>query len=222
MARVEKAIHCALDQHPDLIVHSGDISDNAYQIPGAFDPVKRVFDHLTVPWHVIPGNHDVGEPDGEMVVRESWLDQWHKTFQADRFVTERGRWRLIGINTQIVASALPAEADQLAWLDEQLDTDMNVAVFMHQPPFVYQPDEQFGDKSDYWAIRERARPQFMQRLSLPNVKLVANGHCHWYRSVQVEGHHSVWCPSTDIVVDDAKFPTGGDCFGIIVWDAFAF
>ena len=125
--------------------------------------------------------------------------------------------RLIGINTQIVASALPAEADQLAWLDEQLDTDMNVAVFMHQPPFVYQPDEQFGDKSDYWAIRERARPQFMQRLSLPNVKLVANGHCHWYRSVQVEGHHSVWCPSTDIVVDDAKFPTGGDCFGIIVY-----
>jgi alkaline phosphatase D len=221
MQRVQTAFKAALAQQPDLIIHTGDISDDGFRHKNMFEQIKTMFDAVGVPWHVVPGNHDIGEPEGEMIVRDAWLNCWHDVFRQDRFAIQQGQWYLIGLNTQIIGSGLASEDEQLKWLDEQLDTaqqhEHSVGIFMHQPPFIHEPQEVFGDKSDYWALRLNARLAMIERFSRPHVKLIASGHTHWYRSTQFDDFKSVWCPSTDIIVDDAKYPAGGNRFGIIAY-----
>lgn len=207
--------------HPDIIVSTGDVSADGHLRPGLFEKVKAQLDTLGKPVHVVPGNHDVGEPDGPDQVQSSYLENWRKTYGNDRFVIQEDGWTLIGINSQIVGSGLAVEAEQWRWFDEQLDQaehgGRHVGVFLHQPVYLFEPHERFHDKSDYWPIRPHARQQMMQRLDRPQVKLVASGHVHWYHVAHDRQFTSVWCPSTSFVVDDAKFPPGGDVIGVLLY-----
>jgi alkaline phosphatase D len=202
-------------QQPDIIIASGDVSEDGFKADGMFEQIKTLLDQTNAPVHVIPGNHDVGEPDGQMKVTDEYLDNWRNAFGNDRFAVQRNGWTLIGLNSQIVGSERPEEAEQLEWLDEQLAGADRVAIFLHQPPYVHQPDESFGDMSDYWGLRTPARFDMLKRFNLPQVKLIASGHVHWYRAFNVGARRHVWCPSTSFIVDDAKFPPDGGVFGYI-------
>jgi alkaline phosphatase D len=203
------------EQNPDIIIASGDVSEDGYVCDGMFERIKALLDQCPAPVHVIPGNHDVGEPDGDPQVTVAFLDKWRAAFGSDRFVVERNGWTLIGLDSQIVGSGLAEECDQLRWLDQQLAGADHVGIFLHQPPYVEQPDESFGDMSDYWGLRPAARSAMLERLTQPQVKLVASGHVHWYRAFNVGDRRHVWCPSTSVIVDDAKFPPDGGVFGYI-------
>ena len=219
LAEVEAAV---ARLKPDIVVWSGDITQDAYLTPGLFDAIRRKILDITPAALILPGNHDVGNHvgGGGNEVAQAYVDSWLATFGDDRFVSDHGRWRLIGLNSLLINSDLPREAEQLDWLTAEIQVakraNQQVAVFTHQPPYLFQPDERFGDHSDYWAINAVRRAVYLEQLRKPHVKLVANGHLHWYRADAINNASWVWCPSLRFPVDDSKFPAGGSCVGLVM------
>lgn len=209
------------DAKPDLIVASGDVSADGHHNPGMFAKVKKALDTFPAPTYVIPGNHDIGNKAtaAQDPVTQAHLDNWLATFETDRFVIDRGRWLIVGLDSQIIGSGFEAEKAQLAWFDSVLaDADKNdklVAVFIHMPPYLLHPQERLAGRAGYWVFDLEPRIEFLKRIDRPNVKLIANGHLHWHQSFTRNGAAWVWCPSTSFIVDDAVFPRGGCVSGII-------
>ena len=209
------------EARPDLIVASGDVSADGHHNPGMFDDVKRVLSSFPAPTYVIPGNHDIGNKAtaSQDPVTEEHLANWLATFGADRFVVERDRWVIIGLDSQIVGSGFQAEKDQLEWFDNVLAQarrdDKLVAVFTHMPPYLLHPKERLAGRAGYWVFDLEPRIELLKRLNQPHIRLVANGHLHWHQSFQRNNAAWVWCPSTSFIVDDAVFPRGGCVSGII-------
>ncbi len=205
---------------PDYVVASGDISDDGFRNDGMFEQLKTAFEKWSVPVLVIPGNHDIGDKMGEAnEIKQPYLDRWLKVFGKDRFAEPSGNWLLLGLNTQVVGSGLHHEADQLQWMDKVLDQAQldgrQVAVFLHAAAYLFDPDEVLSDGSQYWGFDPFPRRELVRRLHMPHVRLVANGHLHWHQIVQRGAAKWVWCPSTDLIVDDAIFPRGGGVIGLI-------
>ena len=208
---------------PDLVVVTGDVSADGHIHSGMFDRVKSQLDLFSVPVHVIPGNHDVGDKRGEKhEVKPEYLEKWKATFKSDRFHVRRDGWRLIGINTQVLGSSFYEEAEQFAWFDDILTAAESrhdqVAIFLHAAPYLDKPDETLSGPSQYWGFDPTPRGELLERLDRPGVKLVANGHLHWHRILERNGVTHVWCPSTSFVVDDAIFPDGGAVVGFVKYE----
>lgn len=219
--RADEALDLVARCRPDVIVATGDLSANGHICDGHFETVAARFKACPAPVHVIPGNHDVGEPGGRQRITNAFIDRFKGVFGDDRFCSRRDGWTLIGINTQRIGSGLDAEQEQLDWLDEQLDRaesdGQRVALFMHQPAYLRHPDDAFHDHSDYWAVGLPDRMDLLKRLTRPHVRLWASGHLHW-NNVEADADRTrVWCPAISIIVDDAKFPPGGDTLGVIVY-----
>jgi len=219
--RVQQTVELVAGYQPDLVVATGDLSANGHIGDGRFEELIALFDACPAAVHSIPGNHDVGEPGGTTPVTDDLIARFRQSFGDDRFCVQRGNWTLIGINSLCIGSGLDAEREQDDWLDEKLDNaeadGRMVAVFLHQPPYLRQPDEVFGDHSDYWSVKLPERTELVRRLSRPHVKLWANGHVHWYRLIADACRKWVWAPSVSMIVDDAKFPAGGQEMGIVVY-----
>ena len=215
---------------PDLMVVTGDVTNDGFRDTDSFAWARHELERFGVPMHVVPGNHDVGaaavlnrrinhDPSGD--VRKEHVDAWLDAYEADRFAVQHGRWTLIGLNSQIMGAGLiDAERRQLEWLDREISAmqvaDQYVAVFMHTLPYMRSPDEQIDDMSAYWSIPPSALQVLMQRLQNVNLRLFATGHVHWYASFLRDPVQHVWCPSLTTVIDDPKFPRGGDKIGFVL------
>ena len=196
---------------PDLIVHTGDI---VFEDPDSVidrDFARRLHDDLPAPFVVLPGNHDVGESgwtpwDGPPVT-PARLEAFRTTWAGDRFCIELGPWRLIGLNVLVMASPLhDYEEEQDAWLDKQLTGAENVALFVHKPIVMA------GDDEPGLSIEPPARERLLDRVAAAPVRLVASGHLHQYRALQVDTRLTVWAPSTVFLStadDDGTPPVKG-------------
>ncbi|MCC6579566.1 MAG: metallophosphoesterase [Phycisphaeraceae bacterium] len=205
--------------HPDIVVVTGDLTHRGLTAPTEFDHYRQLESQWPVSPHLLPGNHDIGNRlDGDKVDAER-LARWRSVFGDDKFSLSRCGWRLLGINSEIIGSGLADEVRQRVWVEQQLAQAMSqsekVAVFLHGPPFLHSPDEQFNDHSDYWAPPFQARQWLLKQIQLPIVKLIAHGHTHWHYQRQFGDAQWVWCPSIRGVVDDAKFPPGGEHIGVM-------
>jgi len=52
--------HIAADA-PDIVLHLGDLTRDGANGRRDLDHGRRQLDRLPVPWHAVPGNHDVGD-----------------------------------------------------------------------------------------------------------------------------------------------------------------
>jgi 3',5'-cyclic AMP phosphodiesterase CpdA len=166
---------------PDLVVHTGDVvhddpdSDQDHEF-AAFQ-MRR----LTIPWRIVPGNHDVGdtEPDPYRgLVTEERLARFRRHFGTDRWTVVIGGWQMIGVNSQLFDSHLAEEeAQQWEWLAERIrEADGRpVALFMHKPPSINSLDEDlYVNKSIGLDSRRRLR----SLVKSETVKLIGSGHLH--------------------------------------------
>jgi 3',5'-cyclic AMP phosphodiesterase CpdA len=150
----------------------------------------------------LPGNHDVGlVPFGshsDQLVSPERIAVFRAAFGDDRFCTDIGGWRLIGLNSQLIGSGLPGEAAQFQWLLDALDCASPVAVFMHYPAFIHSPqDEEVG----HFALAAGPRGQLLDALrQAGNVRLVGSGHLHQARSQIHDGIRFEWAPSSAFVI----------------------
>jgi 3',5'-cyclic AMP phosphodiesterase CpdA len=196
-------------ERPDLVVATGDfvLCDPDHAPDHAF--VRSELGRIEVPWAALPGNHDVGD-SGPRPYMGQWITPERRQrylghFGTDRWIHELGRWRLVGINAQLLGSGLEAEVEQQDWLRAALAEGGGrpVALFLHKPLFIHGPGEE-DDPS--WSVTRRGRAAILELLSAADVRLVACGHAHHYRTLMAGGIAMVWAPSTSQVMSNEVPP----------------
>lgn len=179
----------ALPQRPDVLVITGDLVD-----AGSVEEYQRLRDHLaslSVPWLLIPGNHDDREnmrlvfPDHPWVAAQGF---W-------QFSSDEADWpvRIVGLDTVVHGqSGGSLCADRLAWLDDVLNhhPGQPTLLLMHHPPFV----TGIGHMDDIGLAHREALEEVLSQH--PQVELVACGHLHRNIRSQVGGRAVMTAPST--------------------------
>ena len=193
---------------PDLVVHVGDLTLDGLNDARELHRARSLLDRLPVPWHAVPGNHDVGDNpvaghtnDGAITAErhESWLD----TIGPDRWAVQRAGWTLIGLNAQLFGSGLAAEAAQWAWLDDQLESmpaGRPIVPVMHKP--LSAPDPELAAAPPYRFIPDPARQRLEGLLDRRAAPLVISGHVHQFRIIDTDARRHVWAPTTWAVLPD--------------------
>lgn len=134
-------------QKPDLIVHTGDVSQlttDAAQRKDRLGEAKQLFGKLGAPLHAIPGEHDASLDRGA-----AFRDVFGPTYWS---LKHRGVYFVAIDNASDPKGGLGAE--QLAWLDAEVGNvpaTAHLVVFAHRPLFpLAQPWDWFtgdGDKA---------------------------------------------------------------------------
>ena len=188
---------------PDHLIHTGDISLSGTMDDQAMRHIRNEIDRLPVPCFAIPGNHDIGTTGSPLKrISEETVAHWQTHFGEDRFVFDIERWRLIGLNTEILGSGLPSEELQWAHLEVACANagDRQIGVFLHRPLFVKTPDE----PSSRYSLIAEPRTRLIEQLRIHKVRFVASGHLHRYRHISFNGIDLVWCPTTAFVFASNK------------------
>lgn len=201
----EMVIEAMADIAPDHIVITGDLALNGPDDIADVAFAKLQFDRLAAPWSAVPGNHDVGlvpfEGGQHQPVTQARLAAYLGVMGADRFVQDIGSWRLIGLNSQLLGSGLPAEADQHAWLASTLaESDRPVALFLHYPLYL---DDPADPTRSHAVVLPESRADLLALIDAnPMVKLVASGHLHEDRRVDRNGVVFQWAPATSFITTE--------------------
>ena len=127
---------------PDLVIHLGDLSMDGAHDPADLRYARGQLDRLPVPWHAVPGNHDIGDnprlgsPAGETVDADR-LQRWLDIVGPDRWALTLNGWTMLGINAQLAGTGLAAENAQWSWLEQRLGepgmSGQPVALVTHKP-----------------------------------------------------------------------------------------
>jgi 3',5'-cyclic AMP phosphodiesterase CpdA len=192
---------------PDMLIHGGDISFNGPVAPLDLAFAVKQIAGLGLPWRAIPGNHDIGEaPDyarlNQPINRER-MDAWRRHVGDQWWSCDVPHWRLVGVDTALMGSKLPEEAEQVAFLQEALAGrgKRRAMVFAHMPPF---ERDHLSPANPTSYIPIEARAMFLDICADAGVKVIACGHKHVYRKVRHRGMDIVWAPATAMV--DVKHP----------------
>ncbi len=195
---------------PDLVINTGDASmDGAMELDD-LEYTAEWHGALGAPVRAVPGNHDVGDiasirPD--QVIDAPRLDAWRRIMGPDRWSVDIPGWRLIGLNGMLLGSDHPEEAAQHAWLEEAVQVDRRIALFLHKPFFIEHPEE--GPRG-YWTVLPEPRRRLMDLLASASLKLVASGHLHGWRQESRDGVDYVWAPSGAFVVGAMQEDLGSE------------
>lgn len=122
-----------LDPQPDLIVHTGDLTD--FGRPDEYAHLRAILAPLKAPVLAIPGNHDERK-----AMRAAFAAEGYFAAQGFlQYAVERGPLRFVGLDT-VVPGHGGGElcAERLAWLDARLAERPGAptVVLMHHPPFL--------------------------------------------------------------------------------------
>ncbi|WP_292898149.1 metallophosphoesterase family protein [Nitratireductor sp.] len=186
----------------DLMVHTGDITLDGIRHEDDFDFCRSFYEGLERDILFLPGNHDVGDnprlsrPASEngSAIDGTRMDRYLAHYGEDRWVIDRERWRILGINSLLIGSGLSREAEQNAWVEEQLADlgDRHLAVFSHQPFFINEPDPL---QLSYWTVDPEGREGLRLLMEHPSLRVIASGHLHQQRSREYGQTGLIWCPS---------------------------
>lgn len=220
---VLKYIH---QTQPDLVIHTG---DHVLGIPEDMDDLvfaRQQMDQLQVDWKSLPGDHDIGggPPQPRLrpevpwlehyTVTEERLERYLKYFSVDRWAVTFEDWYLIGLNDLIFESGFDREAEQWQFLGDHLLTAVAkpIALFMHKPPCVLSLGEQSYVTN---AIPAQARRRLQQMIASANVRLIATGHIHVYRTLHTMGLTVVAAPTLMRGKDDYVSRNGLSVNGLV-------
>jgi Icc protein len=181
------AVRDVLALNPALVLVSGDLTEHGR--PHEYERVRELLAPLTVPVHVLGGNHDDRENlRAAFPLPDSDGDDY-------RYAARCGPLRLVGVDTTDPGRDAGRLGDErLAWLDARLaeDRETPTIVAMHHPPLltgipvwdgIGLPD---GDRA---ALGEVVAGH-------PQVRVVVAGHVHRAAVGRVGGCPVFTCPST--------------------------
>ncbi len=121
-----------LDPAPDLVIHTGDVTNNGRRDEAAL--AAEILAELRAPLAVVPGNHDDRSALAAAFGPQACPQDEHGFIQHD--IALPGL-RLLGVDT--VAPGAPGgaiDAARAAWLDSRLrqQPETPTVLFMHHPP----------------------------------------------------------------------------------------
>jgi Icc protein len=160
----------SLDPPANLVMFTGDLVDSGSG--DEYRELRRLVEPLTVPFHFIPGNHDVREVLRETFPAHAYLEANGEFIQ---YTLEDFPVRIIALDTLDPGqeSGLMDEP-RLDWIAAELSKAPNkpTIVFMHHPPFA-------GGIEYMDEINCRGAEAFERIIRKhPQVELIACGHVH--------------------------------------------
>ena len=187
----ERAAESISGLKPEMIVFTGDqihrpLDQEQWDAFGellTLLPADALVKHL-------PGNHDV-------LISEGKVDNTPFTsrYGEDRFVYQKGKFCIIGINSSLIKHNDPREEEQYEWLKTTLEEaggNTIKVIFCHHPFFVSDIDEEDG----HVAIAKDKRKKYFDLFVENGVSAVYAGHLHHsaegeYRGVAMKTATSV-------------------------------
>lgn len=193
---------------PDLVVITGDLTDDGWERPEDLVWAKQWMDErLDGEWFAVPGNHDVGNFAGAEhgAISAERMRQWANVFMwklVSFCVTppsiRRRSWMILGLNSMLFGSGLTCEPEQCDWLTKKLAEakrhGLTVAVMTHSPLYIDIPGEEASPAADYWLGGAKPRQALLAQLADADVGLIASGHVHQSRQGAPGQPHHVWAP----------------------------
>jgi 3',5'-cyclic AMP phosphodiesterase CpdA len=186
---------------PDLVVNTGDVAVLSPDSAEDRETARKLHERFTAPLHVVPGNHDVGEPGATpwagISVTSERVAGFRGAFGTDHWVELTPEWALIGINSEIMSSGLPEEAEQWEWLATlpALVAERTAILFLHKP--VWSPLEQ--ETEHQIALPAAERDRLLEVLKPVAIAAVCSGHLHCYQTGKVGDVLTVSAPSAAFV-----------------------
>ncbi|MBB3769432.1 3',5'-cyclic AMP phosphodiesterase CpdA [Angulomicrobium tetraedrale] len=194
---------------PDLVLAGGDMALNAPSHPDDLAYAREQLDRLPCPWAMVPGNHDVGnnppppetvDTRGETTVSQALIDHYRATIGPDFWARDIDAWRIIGLDSLLCGSGLPAEAEQASFLESAMAEvgKRPVALCFHKPVF----RDALGEADIFQGVwYPQARRLIRPHLDSGRVRLVLSGHTHEGRDETHGPTRHVWMPSLAFVTD---------------------
>lgn len=182
--RNRRVVAHLLAAKPEWVVHLGDVP---HPVPGlsahlvALGIARETYAPLgDIPLTVVPGNHDVGDKprpwanapgvgaDKHQVFRDTW--------GAPYGSFDHGGVHFVWIDTPVLNSGQPLEAEQWAWLEADLAAarGRRCMAFVHYPPYLYEPHE----PEHYDNLAEPGRSRLLGLLEAHGVEALFAGHVH--------------------------------------------
>jgi hypothetical protein len=176
-----------LPQGPDAVLFTGDLVD--FGLPEEYDNLARLLSPLTMPFFLMPGNHDDPEVMRAKFPAHAYLRQ--RAGKLDYAIDELAL-RIVALDSTVPKKPHGGlTAEQLAWLDATLGAApaKPTVVALHHPPFwtgIGHMDVQLlKDPAPLEAIISRH----------PQVERVMCGHLHRDIARRFGGTIAATCPS---------------------------
>jgi 3',5'-cyclic AMP phosphodiesterase CpdA len=199
-------------RRPDLVINSGDLAFDGPTNRDDLEFARTLHAALPVPCRCLPGNHDIGDnptragPPLSQPVTEQDQQAFLSIFGEDRWRFDAAGWCFIGLNSLVMNTGLPSEAEQFDWLASQLSTTGGkpVALFLHKPLFLNSPGDPELAATSIRYVPMPARSRLVEMLGAVDLRLVASGHVHQRRDFTYRHIRHVWAPSAGFIISDAK------------------
>jgi 3',5'-cyclic AMP phosphodiesterase CpdA len=197
---------------PDLVINSGDVSWDGPTSRADLEFAKGLHAALPVDCRYLPGNHDIGDNPTAVGVApscpasEELRDVFVSVFREDRWQFEAAGWRFIGLNSLIMNTGIPSEAEQEDWLASQLAgaNGKPIALFLHKPLFLHTPEDLEEASTAIRYVPQPNRARLVALLGGYDVRLIASGHVHQRRDFTFRHTRHVWAPSLGFIIPDHK------------------
>jgi 3',5'-cyclic-AMP phosphodiesterase len=177
----------SLDRRPDLVLFTGDLVDEGNADEYAM--VREILRELTIPYLVIPGNHDDRED-----FRAAFSDHAYLPMQGPlHYCVDSHAVRIVGLDTCPPGKHHgELDSSSLNWLTHTLESDRDkpTLVMMHHPPFTC--GIPYLDQYRY--IQADALGEILGSFS--NIEAVLCGHVHRPMARRWAGTVVIACPST--------------------------
>ena len=152
----------------DFVILSGDVTE--FGSDEELHLAKRLLDSLTIPWYVIPGNHDTNWS-------ESGGNSFREVFGGETFAFVHKGYFFVGTNSGPNMRMSPGQVprENLVWMDSLFaahpDTDMPLIYVNHYP--------QDSSLNNWFEALDRVKTR--------NVQLFFCGHGHQNQAYDFEG-----------------------------------
>jgi len=221
-----------LDIQPDLLLIGGDIARDGLIHRFELENIKLDLDALPFPYHVIPGNMDIGNKktqvagprrdDVSLNVQLEALEQFQEVFGALWWRTEHRNIRFSGFCDILINSGLPLEQDLWDWMEAQkvLPPVQHHVWLMHYALFVDTPEEPNFDIASketyhdwYFGIDEPGRSRLYEVFKNTQADIVLSGHIHCRKYQQTDGIRFYKGPATSFPQWPDRWPDGDATLG---------
>ena len=208
-ARFDRVVRQINALDVDFSVHLGDIV-TSMPFGVTFDEESTValeiLDQLEAPFHLAPGNHDVGnkrtmpfadKPPMRMYVCEENEELYRSHFGEPFFSWDHGDDHYIVLNTMVFNTGLEDDLAQWSWLEADLEASRDarhtfmfghVALFWHTPADI--------GPNNYEVIDEPARSRLLDLIERYEVEAVFTGHTHHMFRARYGETQLITAPST--------------------------